>query len=361
MADNVLEQIAALNDHDWAIREEAAQALGTYGDARAVAPLVRALKDQDGAVRQAATLALTRMGEAAVLPLADRLLDQDLGMQESAASILARIGDVRVVEKLVAALGSPDWIVRMHAARGLGRIGDPRSISPVMRLLQDKVKAVREEAATALVSIGKPAVPVLLEALRHDDWLVRLHAIEALGKVRAPEAVEPLLGLLFTDRDTAVREDTARALGDIGDARAVRFLLVAMKEVGLRPLAIEALGKIGDRQAVPALVAVVTGADRPAESRRVEGCGEAYDAEMLAKGAAVRALGLIRDDATVPTLIEALRDTTVRSEAAAALVRFGERAIPSLLEMVRKEQDGNLLYHIKETLAAVGWRAGRVR
>jgi HEAT repeat protein len=51
MADAVAEQIAALNDEDWAIREEAAIALGTFRDARAVGPLVNLLRDTDRAVR----------------------------------------------------------------------------------------------------------------------------------------------------------------------------------------------------------------------------------------------------------------------------------------------------------------------
>ena len=54
MADSVAEQIAALKDEDWAIREEAAMALGTFRDPRAVDPLVVLLRDADRAVRQAA-------------------------------------------------------------------------------------------------------------------------------------------------------------------------------------------------------------------------------------------------------------------------------------------------------------------
>ncbi len=362
MADSVMEQIAALRDKDWAIREEAAQALGSSRDTRAVGPLVEALRDPDRAVRQAAMQALARIGEASILPLGACLLDRDLGVQEAAAEILSQIGDARVLDRLIAVMESPDWIVRMHVAKALGRIGDPRAIKPLMPLLHDKVKAVREDAADALVGIGKPAVPLLLEALTHDEWLVRLHAIEALGKMRSPEAVEPLLGVLFNDRDAAIREDAARALGEIGDARAVQFLLVAMNEAGLRPLAIEALGKIGDRRAVPALIGVVTGSNRPAQSRPIQGCGEdRYDEEMLAMEAAVKALGMIGDEAALPALIGALRDTTIRSEAATALVRFGEKAVPYLLEVLKKEQDGNILYHVKEALAGVGWRANRIR
>ena len=40
MADAVAEQIAALKDEDWAIREEAATMLGALRDPRAVVPLV---------------------------------------------------------------------------------------------------------------------------------------------------------------------------------------------------------------------------------------------------------------------------------------------------------------------------------
>ena len=87
-----------------------------------------------------------------------------------------------------------------------------------MPLLQDKVKAVREEVSGALAAIGGVAVLALIQALQHDEWLVRLHAVEALGKLKSSDAVEPLLQALFNDRDSAIREDVVRALGAIGDA-----------------------------------------------------------------------------------------------------------------------------------------------
>ncbi len=76
--------------------------------------------------------------------------------------------------------------------------------------------------------------------------------------------------------------------------------------------------------------------------------------------AAVKALGQIQDEAAIPTLMTALQNTVVRAEAAAALVTFGSRVIPFLLEVLRKEQDDNILYHVKESLAQVGWRPGRI-
>jgi HEAT repeat protein len=360
MADSVLEQIAALKDNDWVVREEAATALGGLRDRRAVEPLIAVLRDSDRAVREAAVAALTAIGEPAVEPLGACLQDGNLAVQEYAAAILASIGDARATEGLIASLVSADWVVRMHAAKALGRIGEARAIPALLPLLQDKVKAVREEAGGALARLGPAAIPVLVGALAHPEWLVRLHAVESLGRTKSPEAVEPLLNLLFNDRDSSLREDAVRALGEIGDARAVEFLLTALKEPGLRPLVVDALGKIGDRRAVPALVAIVEGTDRPERSREVAGCGDKWDEEMLAMAGAAHALGRIRDAATIPTLIAALKNTVTRAEAAAALAAFGQPAIPHLVAVLKDEQDGNILFHVKEALARLGWRSGRV-
>ncbi len=360
MADAVAEQIAALKDEDWAIREEAATILGTLRDPRAVAPLVSVLRDGDRAVRDAAIGALLAIGEPAVMTLGACLSDPALTVQELASSVLATIADARVLTPLIKALKSPDWIVRMHAAKALGRIQDPGSVAPLVPLLQDKVKAVREETSTALAAIGEAALSSLLDALTHTEWLVRLHAVEALGKTRSPEAVEPLLSVLFNDRDRAVREDAVRALGQIGDVRAVEFLVTAMNTTGLRPLAVEALGRIGHRSAVPVLIAVIERVDQPEAARPIDGCGDQWDEEILTMGAAVRALGTIRDEAAIPSLMKALRYTVTRAEAAEALARFGGAVIAPLLAVLARESDDNILYHVKDTLARVGWRAGRV-
>ncbi len=360
MADAVAEHIAALQDEDWAIREEAALALGTFRDPRAVGPLVSLLRDADRAVREAAIGALTAIGEPSVPALGLCLSEPRLTVQEAASAALAAIADERVLAPLLAALRNRDWIVRMHAAKALGRIKSSSAVEPLIPLLQDPVKAVREETTASLAAIGDAAVSSLLAALTHAEWLVRLHAVEALGKMRCVAAVEPLLSVLFNDPDTAIREDALRALGLIGDARAVDFLLVVMREPGLRPLAVEALGQIGDRRAVPALINVLEGTDRPEVSRMVAGCGDRWDEEMVTKGAAVRALGAIGDAAAVPSLIKALGQTATRAEAAAALVRFGATVVAPLLAILSRETDDNVRFHVKETLAKVGWRAGRV-
>ncbi len=361
LEDPVAEQIAALRDEDWAIREEAATLLGGLKDPRAVSPLVMMLRDRDRSVREAAVGALTSIGAPSVPALGTCLDDPELSVQEAASAVLSSIADARVLNPLLQALRSQDWIVRMHAAKALGRIKDSASVPALAPLLQDKVKAVREEVSTALATIGESAMPALLDALTHQDWLVRLHAVEALGKTASREAVQPLLTTLFNDTDSAVREDAVRALGSIGDPRAVEYLFTAMREPALRTLAIEALGRIGDRRAVPLLIEVVRGTNPPVTSRTVAGCGDTWSEETAAQAAAVLALGLLGDDSALATLTGALESTTTRTEAAEALARFGTRAIPWLLPLLTTAQDDNLRYHVKETLTLIGWRGRGVK
>ena len=360
MTDPVAEHIAALRDDDWAIREEAATLLGGLKDARAVDPLVSVLRDRDRSVREAAIGALAAIGAPSVTALGACLADPELSVQEAASAALASIADARVLDQLTHALRSPDWIVRMHAAKALGRIKDPGSVRALVPLLQDQVKAVREEVSSALAAIGESAMPALLESLAHPDWLVRLHAVEALGKTASREAVQPLLRALFNDADSAVREDAVRALGHIGNSQAVEFLITVMNEPALRVLAIEALGLIGDRRAVPALIDAATGRQEPEGMRAVSGCGDQWTEGRLSQAAAVRALGLIQDDTALPTLAGALQSTFTRAEAAAALTKFGSKIVPLLIPLLAESTDDNVRYHVKEALTAVGWRPGRI-
>jgi len=360
VSNSVTEQIAALKDEDWVIREEAAGLLGTFKDPRAVMPLIALLRDPDRSVREAAVVALRAIGAPSVEALGACLEQPDLSVQEAASAILSSIADERVLTPLITALRSNDWIVRMHAAKALGRIRTADAVEPLIPLLQDKVKAVREEAAATLAAIGDSAIPSLVNALQHEEWLVRLHAVEALGKTRSPQAVEPLLAVLFNDQDSAVREDAVRALGEIGDPQSVDYLLTAMREPGLRTVAIGALGKIGDTRAVPRLMELITEAALPEMTQPVGSCGGQWTEELVAQGAAVRALGDIGDDQAIPSLVAALEPTATRAEAASALTRFGSKVIPLLIPLLTQSQDDNLRFHVRETLTQVGWNPNRM-
>lgn len=360
MSDRVLEEIAALKDDDWALREDAATLLGEFGDPRAVAPLMEVLHDEDRAVREAATGALRKIGSAAVPALIAALQDPNGNVQEIAVAVLKDRPEPRAVEPLIGCLTNKNWIVRMHAAKGLGIAGDARAIAHLVPLLIDPVKAVRVDATDALARIGRPALATLLAALRHEAWILRLHACEALGKIGAEEAVEPLCQVLANDRDMAVRQDAAKALGGIGSSGALAALTTAIMDQDVRPFAVEALGKLKDPRVVETLIDVVTGKGRPAKVRKVPVCGddsgEMDVEEMETQIFAIAGLAAIGDDRAIEPLIRALKDTKLRTAAAAALGEMGLRVAAPLLAAMKTETDSNILFHARAIMSAVGWR-----
>jgi HEAT repeat protein len=130
------------------------------------------------------------------------------------------------------------------------------------------------------------AVPALISTLQ-DLEPNRLSAARALGSIRDPRAVEPLIVLLLTDFSPFVREAAARALGDLKDPRAVVPLASALKN--------------GNREAGPVLAEF----------------GEA---------------------AVVP-LADCLRDPGASTAAAAALLRIGKPAVSELIRAVESDKD----------------------
>ena len=83
-------------------------------------------------MREAAIGALRAIGAPSVEALGACLRESDLAVQESASAILTTVADRRVLLPLIEALASGDWIVRMHAAKALGRIGAVEAVAPLV-------------------------------------------------------------------------------------------------------------------------------------------------------------------------------------------------------------------------------------
>lgn len=67
----------------------------------------------------------------------------------------------------------------------------------------------------------------VLETGRHPES--REEAAEALGEIRDPRAVDPLIAAL-RDRNSEVRAEAAEALGKIGDRKAVEPLTALLQD-----------------------------------------------------------------------------------------------------------------------------------
>jgi HEAT repeat protein len=371
MANTLADLLEALTDPDDATREEAAQALVGQADPSAMDALIEALQDDYWSVRLYASHALARIGGAriieALIPMlgdgskecrdgavedfvaigisaVERLVaalrDERWRVRESAARALGLIKDKRAVDGLIAALRDRDGTVRTVAAEALGRIGDPKAIKGLMALFKDSSKLVRVSATIALTQIGEATVDPLIEGLKDENFQVRLHSVQALGGITSDYPTgrswlrdsRPVPGLiaLLKDKDRAVREDAAIALGMIGDPSAVPALIEALQDGAVRVRAIMALGMIADLRAVEPLIRVLQGIGISIKGTPMPGC--IVSEELMIREQAALALGHIKDLHSVPALLEALKDNRLREKASMALVELGPQVIEQVVD-----------------------------
>ncbi len=98
-----------------------------------------------------------------------------------------------------------------------------------IRNLENRQWRVREESAEALGEIGdKLAVEPLIKCLKDDDWHVREAAALSLGILDDSQANGPLLNMLNDEKDS-VRYGAALALSSVGDETALAPLKLATK------------------------------------------------------------------------------------------------------------------------------------
>lgn len=222
--------LATLQDGESAVRAEAAYALGQIGDSRAVPALISALNDPERLnVARKAAWALGQLGADALPPLLESLRSQDRDARLSAASALGQLGDKRAVPALVEALHDADPYVRTAAADALGSLRSKRSLQALAEALGDEDVSVGRSAAEALMGMSRGAVPVLLEALKSEQSIVRFRVASALGEIGSEEALPELERLAATD-DAHVPWGLT-----VGEAAAKAVRKIKMQNTAARP------------------------------------------------------------------------------------------------------------------------------
>lgn len=252
--------LEVLTGEYFTVRARAAAALGQISDIRAVQPLLQALMDKEDEVRIAACLALGSFkdphtfdeitnvllddpkievrqaaarslgntGHPAALPyLLEALHDSYWWYEREYAasdllSAIEKMGTV-AVKPLIEALRDKEGTVRKFAATLLGRLGDSRAIEPLSLALYDLHHEVGEVAAQALARFGSPALEVLVEALNHPEMWIRIHAVEALARIR-DKRVAPVLLEMLNDPEREVKKHVIQSLGELKDPRALPVL-----------------------------------------------------------------------------------------------------------------------------------------
>jgi HEAT repeat protein len=302
--------LRALGDDDWRVRKEAA-AIATRVEPRTavVFAVARALAEHENiGLRNAAVEALVAIGPDAVPGAIDALGRLDADGRKLAVEVLAGAPTLAGMRTLVAAASDPDINVVTAVAEALGRA----------HLAGEEARDIATSTLTSL--LGSPHTSVRVAALES------LRALEA----RVPWAsLEPLLAdplLRRSALSAAAGDVTPRAMLALAEA-------VADPNPSLARDATAALGRSLEEvwfEEERALVAVKTLRASVAAKARLRAL--AKDAgDPVARGAAILALGLVRDPDDVSLIADALGDDVVAERAEAALRLYGQEAVGPLL------------------------------
>jgi HEAT repeat protein len=182
-----------------------------------------------------------------------------------AVALLGSAAGAHHVPAMAARLQDRSLEVRCAAARALGKAGDPAAVGPLLGALSGERALPRGVAGMALLDLGTTALPLLRDALTHDDPEIRSLVAELVGvhgDIAATSALETLLR--DPDADAPVREAAAGALGRIGSPTSTEPLARTLTESPaprLQRISAEALGRIGDPAAAVPLLAGMASAD----------------------------------------------------------------------------------------------------
>ena len=198
--------------------------------------------------------------------------------------------------------------------------GAGRSLPLLRRFLNRRNSDLRLKTFEIIRQIGPPAIPLLVELLRHPRVEFRRFAADAfIDLVPDTESIQPALRLALRDKDAMVAGDAARALGVLGpraspSVSALVRTLLSYDDAYVRIYAAEALASIGPKAGT-------------ATNDLAKALSDPIPGVRWAAGEALATIGPAAQSA-VPQLIEALQDEFlyVRICAAGALGSIGPKA-----------------------------------
>ena len=145
--------------------------------------------------------------------LARNLTDGEEPVRAAVAGVLADWGTLAESDLLLDALQDDSRNVVRGAIVALGRLREPRAIAPLVELIRRRRE--RAPAGAALRSIGRPASEAVAGLLSDPDWSTRLEACRILQAVGSPHEIDALQPLAEGDPNILVRRAAGEAIEQI--------------------------------------------------------------------------------------------------------------------------------------------------
>jgi HEAT repeat protein len=312
------------------------------------------------------------------------LRDQEEKPRQWARRALEKQGE-RAVPTLMAALPAGGSTTE-EAIAALDKLGP--KVAPKLRFFLTDGGS-RAGAATALAEVGGPGIDALIRGCYNNDKDgLRVQSLNNLGAVEAREAIGACLYNL-EPLDKSKKGNAIKALGLIGERRAVPHIIPFLTDVDNRTAAATALGLIGDPRAVEPIIATLNDSDKGYRPSAILALGpsrigipafralvrELRSPHVLVRRAVAQALVVPGTQELTPELIDALRGATpgvaaalgdpdheVRAAAAAALGWEGNLNGVAPLVAVLSDPSWQVVDAAVEALGQIGLSAiGRLQ
>jgi HEAT repeat protein len=189
-----------------ALRTQAAQTLGTMGDAEAIPVMLSVIRDT-GEVSQTTAVSLGRMAEQGLLAESDIAKARNL-----------------IFPQMQASKGVP----KAYFAMALALLHDERCIEPLLRGYAEFDQVRRFPGLTPRLVMEFASATRMAELAKNENATVRAFAAEALGEKGSVEGPDTLVGLL-NDPDRNVVAVAARSLAKVAPTRAGPELINLMQ------------------------------------------------------------------------------------------------------------------------------------
>jgi twitching motility protein PilT len=266
--------------------------------------------------------------------------------------------------------------VAKAALEGLGRFASPRAIAALQRCLRAGPNAMRFAAIAGLEAIGtEDVLPALMEALGHNQPIVRARTAEALtrlgraGKIELPRVVV----FLLRSRDVTVRRMAVELLQSVSDPEGRHWprLLGYMRDEDwwVRERIMDALVDLAGSALLPHVVVYLL--DPSASLRRFavdallrlkapESLGAlvrtaASDADWWVRERAVAAIAAVKDQRAVPHLVDLmLKNPDLRVACVDALAAMDAKSASAHVAALLPSEDDDLSLAVLRFLKAVG-------
>ena len=168
------------------------------------------------------------------------------------------------LDELEKQLKDKDGGVRYRAIRELGKIQNPQAVELLLLALNDEFPSFRAHAIYSLAYnplFGRRyfefqhVVDPLIQALKDENYQVKINTIQALGRLKNPKAIEPLEQVEKGD-DIVIHRLVSGALRELNEIKAMRpvvrelFEDLLKDDMKVRESAINSLATVEDKNPV---------------------------------------------------------------------------------------------------------------